>query len=95
MLVTVSLVEDEISLRICPSYRTVLLGFSKLLGKLVIKYISTYTKGTLKKYKKKQTKKKQKKQKKPRSVKVLSNNAYVMFFSFRFFNEKHMMWLLI
>ena len=27
------------------------LGFSKLLGKLVVKYVSTYTKGTLKKKK--------------------------------------------
>ena len=30
------------------NYCTVQLGFSKLLGKLVLKYVSTYTKGTLK-----------------------------------------------
>ena len=30
-----------------PNYCTVRLGFSKLLGKLVVKYVSTYTKGTL------------------------------------------------
>ena len=34
--------------RIRPNYHTVRLGFSKLLQKLVIKYVSTYTKGTLK-----------------------------------------------
>ena len=31
-----------------PNYHTVGLGFSKLLGKLVVKYVSTYTKGALK-----------------------------------------------
>ena len=46
------------------NYCTVHLGFSKLLGKLVVKYVSTYTKGTLKKKK---------------SVKDLSNEAYAMF----------------
>ena len=40
------------------------LGFSKLLGKLVVKYVSTYSKGTLKQ----------------RSVKDLSNDADAMFF---------------
>ena len=30
------------------NYSTMRLGFSKLQGKLVIKYVSTYTKGTLK-----------------------------------------------
>ena len=35
--------------RIRPNYRTMRLGFSKLLGKLVVKYVPTYTKGTLKK----------------------------------------------
>ena len=39
--------------RIQPNYRTVRLGFSEMLGKLVVKYIPTYTKGTLKKKKKK------------------------------------------
>ena len=39
------------------------LSFSKLLGKLVVKYVSTYTKGTLK----------------TQSVKDLSNDAYMMF----------------
>ena len=34
--------------RIRPNYRTVRLGFSKLLEKL-LKYVSTYIKGTLKK----------------------------------------------
>ena len=34
--------------RIQPNYRTVGLGFSKILGKLVVIYDSTYTKGTLK-----------------------------------------------
>ena len=32
-----------------PNYCTVCLGFLQLLGKLVVKYISTYAKGTLKK----------------------------------------------
>ena len=31
------------------TYRTMRLGVSQLLGKLVVKYVSTYTKGTLKK----------------------------------------------
>ena len=53
---------------ILPNYRTVLSGFSKLLGKFVEKYVSTYTKGTLEK----------------RSAKDLSNNAYAMFFLFFF-----------
>ena len=35
--------------RIWPNYHTVRLGFSQLLGKLVVKYVSIYTKGTLKK----------------------------------------------
>ena len=34
--------------RIRPNYRTMHLGLSKLLGKLVVKYVTTYTKGTLK-----------------------------------------------
>ena len=46
-----------------PNYRTVRLSFSKLFGKLVVKYVSTYAKGTLKK----------------RSAKDLSNGAYEMF----------------
>ena len=33
--------------RIQPYYRTVRLGFSKMLGKLMVKYVPTYTKGTL------------------------------------------------
>ena len=33
--------------RIQPNYRTVRIGFSKMLGKLVVKYVPTYTKGTL------------------------------------------------
>ena len=45
------------------------LGFSKLLGKVVVKCVSTYTKGTLKKSKKKKKKK----------TKDLCNDAYVMF----------------
>ena len=49
------------------NYSTVHLGFSKLLGKLVVKYVPTYTKGILKKKKKK-------------TAKDLSNNAYAMFF---------------
>ena len=32
-----------------PNFHTVCLGFSKILGKLVVKYVPTYTKGTLKK----------------------------------------------
>ena len=47
-----------------PNYCTVHLGFSKLQGKLTIKYISTYTKGTLK----------------TRSAKDLTNDAYTAFF---------------
>ena len=38
--------------RIQPNYHTMCLGFSKMLGKLVVKYMPTYTKGTLKKKKK-------------------------------------------
>ena len=37
------------SYRTRPNYRTVRWGFSQLLGKLVVKYVSTYTMGTLKK----------------------------------------------
>ena len=44
------------------------LGFSKILGKLVVKYVPTYTKGTLKQ----------------RSAKDLSNDAYAMFSCFLF-----------
>ena len=33
--------------RIRPNYRTVHVEFSQLLGKLVVKYVSTYLKGTL------------------------------------------------
>ena len=51
-----------------PNYRTMRLGFSKLLGKLVVKYVSTYTMGTLIQ----------------RSAKDLSNYAYVMFLCFLF-----------
>ena len=46
-----------------PNYRIVRIGFSKMLGKLVVKYVPTYTKGTLLK----------------KTAKDLSNNAYVMF----------------
>ena len=49
--------------RIRPNYHTVRSGISRLLGKLVVKYVSTYTKGTLKK----------------RSPKDLSNDSYTMF----------------
>ena len=35
--------------RIRLNYRTMHSGFSQLLDKLVVKYVSTYTKGTLKK----------------------------------------------
>ena len=41
-------------------------GFSQLLGKLIVKYVSTYTKGTLKK----------------RSAKDLPNDSYAMFLCF-------------
>ena len=51
-----------------PNYRTVRFGFSKSLGKHVVKYVSTYTKGTLKQ----------------RSAKDLSNDAYAMFLCFLF-----------
>ena len=54
---------------IWPNYRTMGLGFSKLLGKLMVKYVSTYTKGTLKKL----------------SAKDLSNDAYGMFLCCCFF----------
>ena len=47
------------------------LGFSKLLGKLAVKYVSTYTKGTLKQ----------------RSVKDLANDAYEMLLCFLFFPD--------
>ena len=55
------------------NYRTVHLSFSKVLGKLVVKYVPTYTKGALKKKKKK---------KKKRSVKDLhvSCDVFVLFF---------------
>ena len=32
--------------KVLPYYRIVCLGFSKILGKLVVKYVPTYTKGT-------------------------------------------------
>ena len=51
-----------------PNYCTMRLGFSKFLGKLGVKYVSTYTEGTLKQ----------------RSAKDLSNDAYVMFLCFLF-----------
>ena len=47
-----------------------------MLGKLVVKYVPTHTKGTLKKKKKKKKKKKQKKKKET----DLPKYAYVMFF---------------
>ena len=46
------------------------LGLSKILGKLVLKYVPTNTKGTLYKEKKK------------KSAKDLSNDAYTIFFVF-------------
>ena len=52
-----------------PNYCTVNSGFSLLLGKLVVKYVSTYTKGTLKKT----------------SAKDLPNDSYVMFLWVFFF----------
>ena len=55
--------------RIQPNYRTVRIGFSKMLGKLV-KYVSTYTKGTLLK----------------KLRKDLSNNAYAKFLYVFFLN---------
>ena len=52
-----------------PNYRTMRLGFFELLGKLVVRYAATYTRGTLKK--------------KPKgSVMDLSNDAYAMFLCF-------------
>ena len=60
-----------IGYRIQPNYCTVRLGFSKMLGKLVVKYVPTYTKGVLKKIKK--------------TTKDLSNNAYAMFLNVFFF----------
>ena len=59
------MVRCSITYRIQPNYRTVRIGFSKMLGKLVVKYVPTYTKGTLliKKLRK-----------------DLSNNAYAIFF---------------
>ena len=54
--------------RFRPNGRTVCLGFSKLLGKLLIKYVSMYTMGTLKQ----------------RLAEDLSNDAYVMFLCFLF-----------
>ena len=47
------------------------LGFSKLLGKLVVKYVPTYTKGIKKKKDQRRT----------------SNDAYVMFFCVCFFSS--------
>ena len=54
--------------RIQPNYCTVLVGFSKILGKLVVKYEPTYIKGTLKKKDSK------------RLVKWCLCNVYVVFF---------------
>ena len=59
---------DILCYRILPNYRSMHLGFSKALGKLVVKYVSFYTKGTLKQ----------------RSAKDLSNDAYAMFLCFLF-----------
>ena len=50
------------------------LGFSKLLGKLEVKYVFIYTKGTFKK----------KKRKKKRLAKYLSNDANARFLCFCF-----------
>ena len=47
------------TVHIQPNYRTVRLGFSKILGKFVVKYVPTYTKGALWKKKKKKKKKDQ------------------------------------
>ena len=66
-----------------PNYHTQHSGFSQLLGKLVAEYVSTYTKGTLKK----------------RSAKDLPNDFYAMFLCFFFFILiffiNHMLWVLI
>ena len=48
-----------------PNYCTVNLGFSKILRKLAVNYVSSYTKGTFKK--------------KTRSAKDISNDANAMF----------------
>ena len=40
---------NAVDYRIQSNYRTVRIGFSKMLGKLVVKYVPTYIKGTLKK----------------------------------------------
>ena len=62
-------IETDYSIQ--PNYRTVRLCFSKLLEKLAVKYVSTYTKGTLKK----------------RSVRDLSNDASVMILFSIFFSD--------
>ena len=51
-----------------PNYPSMRTGFSQLLGKFVVKYVSSYTKGTLKQ----------------RSAKDLSNDSYAMFLCFFF-----------
>ena len=63
--------------RIQPNYCTVRLSFffSKLLEKVVVEYVSTYTKGTLKKKKKK---------KKKKTAEDLCYDAHAMFCSFFF-----------
>ena len=55
--------------RIQPNYCTVHIGFSKMLGKLVVKYVPTYTEGTLLK----------------KLREDLPNNAYAMFLYVFFF----------
>ena len=60
---------EHLNYRIRPNCRTVRLGFSKQQGKLMVKYVSTYTKGTLKQ----------------RSAKNLSNDAWANIFCVFFF----------
>ena len=45
----VQLISKSANYPIQPNYHTVPIGFSKMLGKLVVKYVPTYTKGTLRK----------------------------------------------
>ena len=76
---------DNLTYRIQPNYRTVRIGFSKMLGKLVVKYVPTYTKGTLLK------------QLRTHQIMLMRCFCRVFFFFFFFliFFIKHMLWVLI
>ena len=88
--VNISCICHIVHFRYCvfwPYYRTMRLGFAKSLGKIVAKYVSIYTKGTLKK------KKKKKIDQQKTSVMMLMRCFCIFFFWFS--SLQHMLWVLI